>query len=274
VDPTERLRRTVGGNDTGRRLKIWSEKNCVWFKGTVIGYNEKKSKHRIQFEVGNQVKSFCLENEIWSYVDLIGKQVNPDSPGKLSTSQFLGVERCSERSWRAYKSPLCSGNSFGSFASEKEAAFAYDVFARRNGLPVNFDDMQILEDEVDNPNRKEAEKSAADKTIDDAIQHSNVDIVLADKHNKSAAMNHVDNTAGLADVSKSVFDADKSTENGTAAFSESQSQNVAVVSDIKCAATNSSDAFAAITHVAEPLSSGVLFRYPFGTSREKVRKVL
>ena len=272
VDPTERLRCAVGGDSTGRRLKIWSEKNCAWFQGTIIGYNERISKHRIQFDIGNQVKSFCLENEIWRYIDLIGNQGNPDSPDKSSTSRFLGVERCSEMSWRAYKSPLCSGNSFGSFASEKDAAYAYDILARRNGLPVNFDDEQVRDDEVgNNPNK--VEKPCANKTSEGAIQQSDDDIVLAEKNNKSAALNHViDDTACRADVSKSLFDPEESTENGIAALSKSEGGNMAVVSENKCAASNRSDDVAVITQVAKPKSSIVLFRCRVGTSVEKVRK--
>ena len=257
LDPSERLRHAVMPDGLGTRLKIWSKKNCAWFKGTVIGYNEKKSKHRIQFDVGNQVKSFCLENETWRYIDMLGKVVNPDSPEMMSTSQLLCVERCSKMSWGAYKTPLCLGNSFGAFASEKDTAVVSDFFARNKGLPVNLDKKQIQEFEADNRNQMTEE----DKAIDDAKQHSKSDIAAADLNNKRAGMNHLDDSVLTCGI-----------ENRTAVLGESQKESLAPACEIKCTAANKSDDVA-ITQVTEPLSSSLHLRYPVGSSFEKVCKI-
>jgi hypothetical protein len=59
----------------------------------------------------------------------------------------MGVQRYSATRWRAFKSKV-GVHYIGTFASEKDAALAYDVYARQKGRPVNFTSDKTSEAEM------------------------------------------------------------------------------------------------------------------------------
>jgi len=83
----------------------------------------------------------------------------------LATSKYMGVVRHSATLWKCYyiinnnnnKNNINNKSLYdvGCFSTEKDAALAYDLYARQNGTPVNFQDRMIHWDVLENLKRSE-----------------------------------------------------------------------------------------------------------------------
>jgi hypothetical protein len=120
-----------------------------WFHGAIVGFSEQSgSKHRIKFESLKKESDCNLRKRNFRWTDLIGPR-SPVARHALSTSRCMGVQRRSENRWIALN-PQGRGvvNYIGMFKSEKDAALAYDVFARREDRSVNIKAEKISEAEM------------------------------------------------------------------------------------------------------------------------------
>jgi hypothetical protein len=140
---------TINRDAVGRRLKIFHKGRDKWFHGAIVGFSEQSGKHKIKFESLKKESECNLSKRNFRWTDLIGPRSSLGPPNALSTSRYMGVQRSStENRWLAYKSTT-STSYIGTFESEKDAALSHDVFARKEGRPVNFKAEKISEAEME-----------------------------------------------------------------------------------------------------------------------------
>ena len=87
-----------------------------------------------------------MKAQRFRFTDLVGPRSPKFHRHALSTSRYMGVQRNGISRWIAFGSNF--QDYIGTFASEKVAALAADIYARREGRPVNFKDETITETEM------------------------------------------------------------------------------------------------------------------------------
>lgn len=156
-EPKEQFLLSLQKDAVGRKIEVHSKKYDRFYEGKVLEFQEKGNKHKILFRKGRQTKLVNLENYDWRFTDLVkGKKVGRRFHD-LTISQYVGVQRSSLTSWKANLMTTRSDGKVGRkalhFRSEKDAALAYDVFARKLGrTQLNFQEEQITEGDVWNRN--------------------------------------------------------------------------------------------------------------------------
>lgn len=135
------LELSIRRDAAGRRLEVYNSVRRKWFQGTILKYVNHCQQHAVEVEPQGKVHMVDLTQPglVWRYTDLVGSQDKPEST-TLDVSKYRGVQRCTQHSWKAFYQP---DTYVGCFATEKDAALAYDVYARKRGTPVNFDDRRI-----------------------------------------------------------------------------------------------------------------------------------
>jgi hypothetical protein len=141
-----RLHMAENRDTIGRTLRIYLKSRDEWFDGTVVGFCEQSGKHRINVESLKRERCLSLIPGEFRWTDLVDCHSHSDTH-TLSTPRYMGVQRYSTTRWRAFKSKV-GVHYIGTFESEKDAALAYDVYARQKGRPVNFTSDKISEAEM------------------------------------------------------------------------------------------------------------------------------
>jgi hypothetical protein len=136
----------INRDAVGRTLKIFHKGRDKWFHGTIVGFSEQSGKHKIKFESLKKDSECNLSKKKFRWTDLIGPR-SASAPHALSSSRYMGVQRSgNENRWLAF---TVFGQSYiGTFKSEKDAALSHDVYARKEGRPVNFKTEKISEAEM------------------------------------------------------------------------------------------------------------------------------
>lgn len=141
-----RLHMAENRDAVGRTLRIYLKSRGECFDGSVVGFCEQSGKHRIKLESLERERELSLIPGEFRWTDLVDCRSRSDTH-TLSFSRYMGVQRYSATRWRAFKSKL-GVHYIGTFASEKNAALAYDIYARKKGRPVNFMSEKISEAEM------------------------------------------------------------------------------------------------------------------------------
>jgi hypothetical protein len=141
-----RLHMAENRDTIGRTLRIYLKSRDEWFDGTVVGFCEQSGKHRINVESLKRERCLSLIPGEFRWTDLVDCHSHSDTH-TLSTPRYMGVQRYSTTRWLAFKSKV-GVHYIGTFESEKDAALAYDVYARQKGRPVNFTSDKISEAEM------------------------------------------------------------------------------------------------------------------------------
>jgi len=156
----------------GRRLEVYHGVRQKWYSATILRFVSEVKQHTLQLHHNGKTQLVDLSISTWRYVDLKHDQIwtirkdeqtpttstkKPQSlqqkpwqrdPTLLETSKYLGVTRIAERAWKVHyrKSSAQEVNDddddveyLGCFSSEKDAALAFDLYARRYDGPVNFE---------------------------------------------------------------------------------------------------------------------------------------
>jgi hypothetical protein len=142
-----RFRLALDRDAVHRKLKVFHKGRGEWFHGTIVGFSEQSGKHQIKFESLKKESECNLSKRNFRWTDLIGARSSM-KPHTLFTSRFMGVRRTAENRWVASKSGGKKGCHIGTFNSEKDAALAHDVYARKEGRPVNFATERMSEEEL------------------------------------------------------------------------------------------------------------------------------
>lgn len=129
----------------GRKLKIYHTKRGEWFHGTILSYEKELDKHSVKLDSFTKPMKVDLCKRQFGWTDLIGPA---RAKHALSTSRYMGVYRSADNTWSAWKGQGDRRPHIGTFVSEKDAALAHDVSARRRGDPVNFKAERITEAEM------------------------------------------------------------------------------------------------------------------------------
>jgi hypothetical protein len=142
-----RRQMAISRDAVGRTLKIFHKGRDKWFHGAIVGFSEQSGKHKIKFESLKKESECNLKKKKFRWTDLIGPR-SPSAGYALSSSRYMGVHRTSaENRWYAFKSAI-GKSCIGTFKSEKDAALSHDVYARKEGRPVNFKAEKISEAEM------------------------------------------------------------------------------------------------------------------------------
>jgi hypothetical protein len=142
-----RLHMAENREAVGRTLRICLKSRGEWFDGTIVRFCEQSGKHRINLESLKRERELSLIPGEFRWTDLVGCQHSRSDTHTLSTPRYMGVQRYSATRWRAFRSNV-GVHYIGTFASEKDAALAYDVYARQKGRPVNFTSEKVSEAEI------------------------------------------------------------------------------------------------------------------------------
>jgi hypothetical protein len=153
-----RLHMAINRDVVGRKLRILQKGRGNWFQGTIVGFCDLSGKHKIKFESLKKESEYNLKNGNFRWTDLIGPR-SSSAPHGLSSSRYMGVKRNGVQSWSALTSTHCR-SYVGTFKSEKDAALSHDVYARKEGRPVNFETEKISEAEMKVRKATREERSA------------------------------------------------------------------------------------------------------------------
>jgi len=125
----------------GRRLEIYHQVRNKWYQGTILRYVEHCQQHTLLLEPAGKVHLVDLSQQVWRFTDLVSPAQQPQETQSLATSRYMGVQRFTESTWKSCYTP--EQLYIGCFGTEKDAALAYDVYARKRSTPVNFEDRRI-----------------------------------------------------------------------------------------------------------------------------------
>jgi hypothetical protein len=140
-----RFRMAVKRDVVGRKLKVYHTKRGDWFHGTILSYEKELDKHSVKLDSFTKPMKVDLCKRQFGWTDLIGPA---RAKHALSTSRYMGVYRSADNTWSAWKGQGDRSPHIGTFVSEKDAALAHDVSARRRGDPVNLKAERITEAEM------------------------------------------------------------------------------------------------------------------------------